>query len=272
MGSLTRSLHVLLLFVAATATLVASTLTVTIPPSTLLPNPNALPAGTHATLTSLPSSEHSKDDAEAVAHPLSASLTRSGTFVFRSLHSSKPQSYLLDIRSAEYVFAPYRVDVSADGVVLGVWETFRGNPWDNRGAEKFVVDAATAASSGDVTVEAKLLTRRAFYEQRSTFSPLALFKNPMILMALVALGFTFGMPKLMENMDPEMRAEFEKQSRSSPISGANAMASGGSAPGNFDLAGWMAGAAPRAAAGAETAASPGASTGRDGGDSTRRRK
>ena len=30
-------------------------------------------------------------------------------------------------------------------------------------------------------------------------SPLALFKNPMILMALVALGFTFGMPKLMEN-------------------------------------------------------------------------
>ncbi|KAK1141989.1 hypothetical protein N8T08_008312 [Aspergillus melleus] len=242
MGLLTRSLHVLLLFVAATATLVASTLTVTIPPSTLLPNPNALPAGTHATLTSLPSSEHTKNDAESVAHPLSTSLTRSGTFVFRSLHSSKPQSYLLDIRSAEYVFAPYRVDVSADGVVLGIWETFRGNPWDNRGAEKFVVDAAAAAAaSGDVTVEAKLLTRRAFYEQRST-------------------------------LDPEMRAEFEKQSRSSPISGANAMASGGGAPGNFDLAGWMAGAAPRAAAGAETAASPGASTGRDGGDSTRRRK
>ncbi|KAI9041709.1 uncharacterized protein KD926_006607 [Aspergillus affinis] len=271
MGSPTRFLHVLLLLVAATATLVASTLTVTIPPSNLLPNPNALPAGTHATLTSLPSSEHLKEDAESVAHPLSASLTRSATFVFRSLHSSKPQSYLLDIRSAEYVFVPYRVDISADGIVLGIWETFRGNPWDNRGAEKFVVDA-TATASGDVTVEAKLLTRRAFYEQRSTFSPLALFKNPMILMALVALGFTFGMPKLMENMDPEMREEFEKQSRSSPISGANAMASGGGVPGNFDLAGWMAGAAPRTAAGAETAAAPGASTGRDGGDSTRRRK
>lgn len=32
-------------------------------------------------------------------------------------------------------------------------------------------------------------------------SPLALLKNPMILMALVALGFTFGMPKLMENSE-----------------------------------------------------------------------
>lgn len=32
-------------------------------------------------------------------------------------------------------------------------------------------------------------------------SPLALFKNPMILLALVALGFTFGMPKLMENSE-----------------------------------------------------------------------
>lgn len=75
-------------------------------------------------------------------------------------------------------------------------------------------------------------------------------------------------------VDPEMRAEFEKQSRSSPISGAtrNAMASGGGgAPGNFDLAGWMAGTAPRTA-GADAPASPGLSTGRDGGDATRRRK
>jgi len=119
------------------------------------------------------------------------------------------------------VFAPYRVDVAADGKVLGVWETFRGNPWDNRGAEKFNAVDATAK---DVTVEAKLLTRRVFYEQRSKcklppgwihiamvwhgmlanwllflVSPLSLVKNPMILLALVALGFMFGMPKLMEN-------------------------------------------------------------------------
>ena len=88
----------------------------------------------------------------------------------------------------------------------------------------------------------------------------------MILMAIVALGITFGMPKLMENsmclaaalrkreyglvcriveltfvVDPELRAEFEQHSRSSPITGATNSAMTG---GGFDLAGWMAGTSP----------------------------
>lgn len=33
----------------------------------------------------------------------------------------------------------------------------------------------------------------------STVSPMSLVKNPMILLAIVALGFTLGVPKLMEN-------------------------------------------------------------------------
>lgn len=65
------------------------------------------------------------------------------------------------------MFAPYRVDVAADGTVLGVWETFRGNPWDNRGAEKFNAVDAAAAATKDVTVEAKVLAKRGFYEQRA---------------------------------------------------------------------------------------------------------
>ena len=32
-----------------------------------------------------------------------------------------------------------------------------------------------------------------------TVSPLTLLKNPMILLALVAMVFAFGMPKLMQN-------------------------------------------------------------------------
>ncbi|PYH72502.1 uncharacterized protein BO88DRAFT_401637 [Aspergillus vadensis CBS 113365] len=259
----------------ATAASAARHLTITIPPSTILPNPNVLPANTHATLTTF--TKNTNDN-----HHFTAPLSRSATFDFHHLPaSSKPESYLLDIRSPEYVFAPLRVDVAADGSVLGIWETFRGNPWDNRGAEKFVFDASAprGGNSGAeeaVMVEAKVLARRGFYEERSKFSPLALFKNPMILMALVALGFTFGMPKLMENMDPEMRAEFEKQSRSSPIGGATRSAmAGGGAPGNFDLAGWMAGATPRpGASGAEAAAAiegAAATTGREGGGASRRR-
>lgn len=75
---------------------------------------------------------------------------------------------------------------------------------------------------------------------------------------------------LTKTVDPEMRAEFEKQSRSSPISGGarNAMAGGGG-PGNFDLAGWMAGTAPGPMAGVEAAAQ-GATTGRENGGARRR--
>jgi len=67
-----------------------------------------------------------------------------------------------------------------------------------------------------------------------------------------------------------MRAEFEKQSRSSPISGgARSAMSGSGGPGNFDLAGWMAGTAPGPMAGAEAAAQ-GAATGRESGVARRR--
>lgn len=108
----------------------------------------------------------------------------------------------------------------------------------------------------------------------------------MILLAVVALGITLGMPKLLKNstcffsqprrgsivvsdhclVDPEMRAEFEQHSRASPISGAtnNAMAGGG-----FDLAGWMAGTSPGPMANADAA--PQGVTGRDSSATARRR-
>ncbi|KAJ5653515.1 hypothetical protein N7490_000518 [Penicillium lividum] len=236
--------------------LAAASLTITIPSTNLLPNPHGLPASTHATLTTLPSTGND--------HLLTASLSHTSTLVFHDIPAQQ-ESYLLDIRSSEYIFAPYRVDVAADGSVLGIWETFRGNPWDNRGAEKYIVDV-TGKQQFDVTVEAKLLGRRGFFEERAKFSPLSLFKNPMILLAIVALGFTLGMPKLMESMDPEMRAEFEEHSRSSPLTGGanNALAGGG-----FDLAGWMAGTSSSPMANADAA--PAGTTGRDTGAATRRR-
>lgn len=63
-----------------------------------------------------------------------------------------------------------------------------------------------------------------------------------------------------------MRAEFEQQSRASPITGAtnNAMAGGG-----FDLAGWMAGTSPGPMANADAAR--GGASGREAGGSARRR-
>lgn len=83
---------------------------------------------------------------------------------------------------------------------------------------------------------------------------MSLFKNPMILMAIVSLGLILGMPYLMDNckspvthktcslhsltrstVDPEAKAEFEEMTKNNPIA-ANPAA----AIQNFDLSGWMA--------------------------------
>lgn len=148
-----------LLFAVASASL-----TITIPPSTNLPNPHILPATTHATLTTV-------SDSDSLSNILSTPLTRTSTLTFRNIPSAgKPESYLLDIRSpgSGIVFAPYRVDVSADGSIAGIWETFRGNPWVNRGAEKYVHDVTSPNSKkGNVVVEAKVIGKKGFYEERA---------------------------------------------------------------------------------------------------------
>jgi len=62
----------------------------------------------------------------------------------------------------------------------------------------------------------------------------------MILMALFSLVIIVGMPYLLENMDPESRAEFEEIQKSSPLANMNPSNPAG-ALGNFDFASWMAG-------------------------------
>lgn len=213
----------------------AVSLTINIQPSNVLPNPGILPAGSYATLTPVRQSGRSSSSSLAKDEQfdcLRAPITSSSTFVFPHLpypqgpaaksQQEEPSSYLLDIRTKEYVFAPYRVDISHDGSVVGVWETYRGNAWENRGSEKFVSTQSPAIR--DVSFEASAVSRKRFYEERvkceyffniffalsygftefeltqcAPVSPLDLLKNPMILLALVAMGLMFGMPKLMEN-------------------------------------------------------------------------
>ena len=215
----------------------AATLRIQIPPSNLLPNPNTLPASTHATLTS------------GTSPQLDVPLRRDSILEFRNL--TTPGSYLLDLFSRDFTFAPYRVDISsaADGTAIidGVWETYRGTRWDDKGPllGGASADSTTTPKPQIVTVSAKVLTKKDFYEARPGFDPMSLLKNPMILLAIVALGITFGMPKLMENMDPEMKAEYESMQKTGPVSGLTRAMQGqgpaSSAAGGFDLAGWMAG-------------------------------
>ena len=226
----------------------SASLRISVQASNLLPNPNVLPASTHAVLTS------------GTGEPIRTVLKKGNYFDFTDITTTG--SHLLDIYSRDYVFAPYRIDISpssdsSNTLVAGAWETYRGTRWEDRGV------ALVAAPTEQLDMSAKVLSQKNFYDERQGFNPMSLLKNPMILMGVVALAFTFGMPKLLENMDPEMKAEYEEMQKKSPVSGlTRAMQGGGptsSAAESFDLAGYLAGSSK--------------STGNDrGSDSIRERK
>ncbi|KAF2182806.1 hypothetical protein K469DRAFT_585120 [Zopfia rhizophila CBS 207.26] len=195
-------------------------------PTTQLANPSILPPSTHATLQSF-------------GPPLSAHLTRSNSFNFNNVSAG---SYLATIHCRDYAFEPLRVDVSVEDAVEGsgekrevirAWQTFIGNEWDNKGESR-------GEGGNGLVVEARPLGQKYYVQERSGFSPLSFLKNPMILMALFSMVLIFGMPYLMENMDPETRAEFEEMQKKSPLSGGNNNNPAQQIQ-NFDLASWMAG-------------------------------
>ncbi|KAF1810994.1 hypothetical protein P152DRAFT_508314 [Eremomyces bilateralis CBS 781.70] len=198
---------------------VASRLAISIPASAQIPQPASLSSSTYAIL-------HSSGPS------LTAPLTSRNTFEFGSL---EPGSYLLSVYCRDYAFEPLRVDVSgeADEETVQVWQTFRGNAWDNKGELR--------GAGKDVTVDIRALGSNEYYQSRGGFSLLSFFKNPMILMSLFSLLVIGGLPWIMNNMDPETKAEFEamqKQRREKPASSPSDTASQIQ---NFDMAGWLAG-------------------------------
>ncbi|KAF4969396.1 hypothetical protein FSARC_3378 [Fusarium sarcochroum] len=193
------------------------------------PNPFALPASTHATLSS------------AGVH-VSAPLSAANTFVF---HNVTPGSYLADVHCPTDAFHPLRIDVQlaegGDEGIVHAWETYRGNDWANKGEVVQVKEGSKGRG-----FELRALGGKNYFMERPQFSVFAILKNPMILMALVSLVLMVGMPKLMDQMDPELRAEFEAQQKSSPLSAAMSGQSSGDNPlTNFDMAAYLAGSKPK---------------------------
>ncbi|KAI1388828.1 uncharacterized protein F4822DRAFT_259283 [Hypoxylon trugodes] len=208
-------------------------LTLWIPSSQHLSNPHVLPPTTHATLSSLGVSQ-------------TAPLTAAGTFVFQNLTIG---SYLVDIHCRTHAFAPLRVDVAqrstsatnTDGTkehnetpVFFVWETYRGNDWGNKGQK--------VQKNGDGYFALRALGPKEYYTERGSFSVFGILKNPMILMGLVSMVLFLGVPKLVENMDPEMRAEWEEQQKNNPMNSImGGQQSSANPMGNFDMAAYLAG-------------------------------
>ncbi|KAK2070829.1 hypothetical protein P8C59_005296 [Phyllachora maydis] len=193
-----------------------------------LPNPFSLHPSTHATLSTL-----------GRAH--TAPLSTANAFVFRNITAG---SYLVDVHCATHAFVPLRLDVfaptaetpaRAGGLAFRAWETYRGNDWDNKGQ-------AVAFRHGVFEIGAA--APKNYFMEKSKFSVLSILRSPMILLGLVSMGIFFGMPYLVDNMDPETRAEFEDRQKSNPVNSIMGSATGqpGANPiGNFDIAAFLAG-------------------------------
>ncbi|KAJ8057937.1 hypothetical protein OCU04_013116 [Sclerotinia nivalis] len=186
-------------------------------------NPSTLPPSTHAILSTI-SNTHT------------APLTTSNSFSFRNLTSG---SYLLTVSSPAHVFIPLRIDIhpassEPNHIPIEAFTTFRANEWSNKG------ETIPVSKLGDdkYTAEVKALVEKSYYVERVGFSPLSLLKNPMILIAGFSMLIVFGMPYLMDNMDPELKAEFEERQKSGGLTGG---ANGANPLQNFDAAAWLAG-------------------------------
>ena len=170
------SLFSLLLTAAATAATsqpqqTGTTVTLAIPASPHLPNPaHQLSASrTHATLTRLGASYDA---------PLSSAGNGNGNgnnnnaaaalLVFRNVTAG---SYVTDVHSPSHGFAPLRVDVgtemTGEGAASGsapgirVWETFRGNEWENKGEE-------VRRLPGTAAFPVRVLGTKAYYVERGS--------------------------------------------------------------------------------------------------------
>jgi len=189
----------------------------------VLPNPSKLPSSSNAVLSSL-------------GPPLVAPITASNTFLFSSVPAG---SYLLSVYSRDALFEDLRVDVTKNetGEAASSWTTFRGNEWDNKG------ELRGSGEGRSVQIEVRPLVSKDYYQERSTFSVISIFKSPMILIAIFSLVMVVGMPYLMENLDPEVKAELEDMQKNQ-----KGMASSATNLQNMDIASdfasWMAGSKP----------------------------
>lgn len=248
-----------LAIVAVFATILqAASITIRILPSNLLPNPNALPPTTHATIVG-PNGDI-----------VQSSIRKDNTIILEDI--STIGSHLLSIYARDVVFANYRIDTNqdpsspvpsgkpaqaSDVLITFAAQTFPGTQWSDTGMSLLPQNPAPNPNAPSdqrhlpvpsLVIVPRILVKKDFYEERVGFNPLSLLKSPMVLLGIFGLLFTFGMPKLMENMDPEMKAEYEEMQKKSPTAAiGRAMNGETSAAGGFDLASYLAGSGKKEA-------------------------
>ena len=102
----------------------------------------------------------------------------------------------LDVLSTTHHFAQVKIQVLPDGSEPKCLEY--AFPGANKNAVKHPLEL-TAYATFD------------YFEQRRGFSIWFILKNPMVLMMAFSVGIMFFMPKMMEGLDPEEKAQMKKQ-------------------------------------------------------------
>jgi ER membrane protein complex subunit 7 len=80
------------------------------------------------------------------------------------------------------------------------------------GAKKEPIDCGTSAENGAPGfLEIPVVGTYEYFETRPQFSMWYMFRNPMVIMMMLSAGMMFLMPKLMEGLDPEEKAQMRQQ-------------------------------------------------------------
>ena len=153
-----------------------TTVTLAIPASPHLPNPLHQLSGhrTRATLSRL-GAAYEAPLSGPLPPPSSSPNSNTNTntnAAFLVFHNVTPGSYIADVHSASHGFAPLRVDVvvAAEGDTapkVRVWETFRGNEWENKGEEVRGLATGTGAGTG-AAFPVRVLGAKAYFVERGS--------------------------------------------------------------------------------------------------------
>ncbi|KAI9226304.1 MAG: hypothetical protein DHS80DRAFT_32885 [Piptocephalis tieghemiana] len=109
-------------------------------------------------------------------------------------------SYILNVQSRLYDYPTLKIQVDKGGKVQA-YSFLPGSSWDT--------------SNPSVELPLRLLpkSKRSYFMAREGFNLMGLLMSPYVLM----MGFTglmvYGVPKLMENMDPEALKEMQKSQK-----------------------------------------------------------
>ena len=110
-----------------------------------------------------------------------------------------PGSYLVEVASPNYLFEPYRVDITKGGKI----RARRANFLQPSQVQVVAYPLRFVANK-----------QAPFFEVREQWKVTDLLMNPMVLMMILPVFFVFVMPKLLNLADPEAQKEMQSQMNS----------------------------------------------------------